>query len=81
MKARIILASIDEDQKEQCERLGLPEPDATEDYYDFYFRLEYIEVAYLNGDGAIVLYYGCTHWLVEYDEQVWNKIKYYLESK
>ncbi len=81
MKANIIFVNQDNEAVERAKNLGMPEPKPIEERNEVYFSLEYISIAYLNNDGAMVIYLPSGSWLLVYDEQIWNKIKAHLMKR
>ncbi len=81
MKASIIFEYKDDKAAARAKNLGMPEPELITERNEIYFSLEYISIAYLNSDGAMVIYLPSGCWLLVYNEQTWTKIKEHLMKR
>ena len=80
MKAKIIWNDIDEEAIKQAETLGLPEPEPELSDGEIYFDASFIHIAYVNSKKEIVVYFPSGHWLLEYNEDLWEEIKNHLNK-
>ena len=81
MKAQIMFNEIDHEAKDRAELMGLSEPEPKTIIKDFYFKLKWIEIAYLNSDGDMVIFLSSVSWVLEFDQDVWDKIISYLDKE
>lgn len=81
MKADINFINHDQEAVEQAEKLGMPEPKPTEWKGEVFFDMSYISIAYVNDDGAIVIYLSSGPWILEYNQELWEKIKKHLNEQ
>lgn len=80
MKSKIIWNDVDAEAARTAEQLGLPMPKPELNKGEIYFDASYIHVAYLNSKKEIVVYFPSGHWLLEYNEDLWEEIKTHLNK-
>lgn len=80
MKSKIIWQDVDEESVEKAENLGIPKPEPKLSEGEIYFDASYIHLAYVNHKKEIVVYFPSGHWLLEYNESLWEEIKAHLNK-
>lgn len=77
MKAKITFYNTPtEEEINKAENLNMPIPETTIDRKaDIYIDIELIHMAYINSEGDIVVVLPSGSWILDYDEDVWFKIK------
>ena len=80
MKAKIIWRDIDEEAVKKAETFGMPEPEPELSDGEIYFDASFIHIAYMNSKKEIVVYFPSGHWILEYDESLWEEIKIHLDK-
>ena len=79
MKAKIDFIE-NEDELKKAEDMGMDSPELKTKLYDLHFRIDQISTAYhIEADKQIALdMKNGRHYLIDYDKEIWNKIKLYL---
>jgi len=60
---------------------GLPSPEERYDYDEFLFALKDVSCAHRANTGQVIIYIDGWKWILEYNEELWARIKAYLNSK
>lgn len=82
MNAKVIFDITDQEEIERAEELGIEKPESKDYISNVYFRLDMIDLAYIHHEGEhIIISISGEKWSLVYNEELWNKIKVYLESK
>jgi len=76
MKVRALLITNGKDL-DKAKDMGC-EIDEEFNEFDIYIRPEVISWAYVSTRGDIVLWLGDESFVIEYDEDIWNKIKNHI---
>lgn len=78
MKSKIIWETLIKEDVEKAETLGLKKPEPILEEGEIHFDVTYIHLAYLNKKGEIIIYLPSGHWILEYNKDLWDKIKEHL---
>ena len=87
MKAQVLYITNQEEIEiaaEKAEQLNLPDTSIPEEKYgwhEFLFRLDFIHCACRNLSGNINIYLPSGKWILEYNKDLWIRIKTHLEDK
>lgn len=81
MKSKVIFEYQNEKAVEDAQNLGMPKPKPIERLGEFYFDLEYVHAANINFKGEIIIYLPSGAWILNYNDELWNRIKAYLMKR